>query len=136
MKKGLYGMFTSFLFVIIALLFLFSLLFYQNILVKFQGEYHNSMSEFQVISDSKEKIFQCFGNPINLDLAITNELECDNILINKFEITRFDKGQCNYLFANKTIKNTQNTKMIQYYVPIRKDTTSSMVCLGTLKLFI
>ncbi len=135
-KKGIYGIFTSFLFIIISLLFLFALLFYQNIQVQFRGEFHSSSSEFQILSDTKEKIFECYGNPINLDLSLSSSYVCENILVKKYVLTRIQRDTCNYATSTETIKNGSIDKIVTYYVPMKKSSTSSVICLGTLTLYI
>jgi hypothetical protein len=132
-KKGFYTLFTSFIFIIVALLFLFGLLFYQNLVVEFQGAYHNSVSDLQVLSDSKDKIISCYGNPINFDLVTLTP--CENLLINSFELIRFEDEDCTYSNIIKTIKNQSSSKSIVYYVPIKRSRFSSGSCLGTLTLY-
>ena len=132
MKKAIYSIFTSFLFIILAIIFFFVILFYQNIVVETQGTFHNSYSDLQLIVDTREKLFNCYGNPVNLDYV--GVISCNNVLAKSFQIEKFDENGCTYQFKKIEISQDKIMKSFSFYVPIKEKTFSTVNCLGKLTI--
>lgn len=127
-KKATYAILTAFIFVIIALVLILGVIYYEVFITEMENMTKDDLNKYKVVKDARNRIFFCYGNIIDTGQYST---ECNIPIIKGYSITRIERGNCSYHYYNST-NVTHFDQKFTYSVPIRE---SGTICLGKLEIF-
>lgn len=132
-KKADISILTSFLVIILVVIAAFVFIYYESLILLLNSEVSADLNRYELVKDSREKIFYCYGNVI--DIGKLNE-SCDIDLIVGFSVKRLPLEGCSSYSYNSTNITYFKEKFV-YAVPVKEsNSTDSNACLGKLEVYI
>lgn len=131
-KKGFYAIFTTLLVIIILIVGGLGVIYYENIILNVEKIYEKDLSKYDLIQNTKNAIFNCYGNVIE-----TSKLdeECRiSSQIKGFKIVSYTLNDCEkFEFESENFQEDYSEKYI-YNAALRLE-DSSQNCLGQLEIY-
>jgi hypothetical protein len=128
-KKGAYAIITAFIFVIIGIVLIMAIIFYQTFVLDLENTAKDDLNNFQIAKDARDRIFYCYGSNIN-----QNKLDetCDIPIIKGYKIEVLEMNGCLY-YEKDYLNDLRFKNRYNYAVAIIQE---GKTCIGKLQIYI
>ena len=127
-RKGMYSIISGFLFVIIAVVLVLGVIYYEVFITEMENMAKDDLNRYEVARDAKNRVHFCFGNVIDPDLF--NET-CEIPLVKGYSIHRYNLSGCTNMTWDPG-NVTHYEQRFSYAVPVKEN---GSICLGELAIF-